>query len=216
MISGCHDTQTSADVSNVATFKLPDVAGAGAAGGALTSSILKVIYEEEKPSCANLSFVDVFLRTRKVVKSKGFEQIPQLSSSRCIDMQQPFDLMTNRMAKRGTRYAVLIGINYTSHKQGRLRGCHNDVYNIRKYIMDVGRIDASNIVILMDDGKHTLPTRKNIMKALDDLCQKVTARSDLCVYLSTSYYLMHFVLVAVPTWGYRICPLLRSRRAFER
>ena len=32
MIFGCHDTQTSADVSNVATFQLPDAAGK--AGGA--------------------------------------------------------------------------------------------------------------------------------------------------------------------------------------
>ena len=28
MISGCHDTQTSADVQNVASFQLPDPAGA--------------------------------------------------------------------------------------------------------------------------------------------------------------------------------------------
>ncbi|KAL7553199.1 hypothetical protein ACHAWF_016481 [Thalassiosira exigua] len=170
MISGCHDTQTSADVSNVASFQLPDVAGA--AGGALTSSLLKIIYNEEKPSCENLSFVDVFLRTRDVVKSKGFEQIPQLSSSRCIDVQQPFDLMTNKFGNEGTRYALLVGINYTTHRRGRLRGCHNDVLNVKRYIMDVGKIDPSNVTILMDDGNSTLPTRANIMQALDDLCQK--------------------------------------------
>lgn len=170
MISGCHDTQTSADVFNVAEFQLPDPKGE--AGGALTSGILSVIYEEEKPSCENLSFVDVFLRTRDVVKTKGFEQIPQLSSSRCIDVQQPFDLMTNKHEGQGTRYAVLIGINYTSHRQGQLRGCHNDVHNIQKYIMDVGGVEESNITILMDDGEATEPTRENIMQALDELCEK--------------------------------------------
>ena len=40
MISGCKDAQTSADVSDVASFQLPDPAGR--AGGALTSSLLKV------------------------------------------------------------------------------------------------------------------------------------------------------------------------------
>lgn len=171
MISGCHDEQTSADVGNVATFQLPDAAGA--AGGALTSAMLKVVYNEEKPSCENFSFVDVFLKAREVIKAKGFEQIPQLSSSRLIDVQQPFDLMTNKYGNDGTRYAVLIGINYTSHRRGRLRGCHNDVQNIKKYIMDVGNVDPDNITILLDDGESTSPTRANIMQALDDLCQKV-------------------------------------------
>ena len=135
--------------------------------------MLSVIYKEEKPSAQNLSFVDVFLKARKVVKAKGFEQIPQLSSSRNIDVQQPFDLMTNKHGNKGTRYAVLIGINYTNHKQGRLSGCHNDVHNIRKYIMDVGKFKSSNITILLDDGRATSPTRANIMKALDELCKKV-------------------------------------------
>ena len=171
MISGCHDTQTSADVGNVASFQLPDAAGK--AGGAVTSAMLSVIYKEEKPSAQDLTFVDVFLSARKVVKAKGFEQSPQLSSSRNIDVNQPFELMNNKYGGTGTRYAVLIGINYTSHKQGRLSGCHNDVHNIKKYIMDVGKFEASNITILLDDGRSTPPTRENIMKVLDELCKKV-------------------------------------------
>jgi len=170
MISGCHDTQTSADVSNVDTFQLPDAAGM--AGGACTSAILQVVYKEEEPSSEDLTFMDVFLQTRDVIESKGFDQIPQLSSSRCIDVQQPFDLMSNEYGNEGTRYAVLIGINYTSHRRGRLRGCHNDVHNICKYIMDVGKVEESNITILLDDGEATEPTRANIMEALDELCQK--------------------------------------------
>jgi len=73
----------------------------------------------------------------------------------------------------GTRYAVLIGINYTSHKQGQLSGCHNDVGNIKKYIMDVGKIKARNITTLMDDdGISIPPTKRNIMKAFDELTRK--------------------------------------------
>ena len=168
------DSQTSADVGNVASFQLPDAAGK--AGGALTSAMLSVIYKEETPSAKDLTFVDVFLRAKKVVKAKGFDQIPQLSSSRNIDVNQPFDLMSNSHGNKGTRYAVLIGINYTTHKQGRLSGCHNDVANIRKYIMDVGKFQASNITILLVVGKAMSPTRVNIMKALDELCKKVGTR----------------------------------------
>jgi metacaspase-1 len=39
MISGCEDTQTSADVSSVDDFKLPDAAGK--AGGACTRYIIE-------------------------------------------------------------------------------------------------------------------------------------------------------------------------------
>jgi len=170
MISGCHDVQTSADVSNVDSFNLPDPSGR--AGGACTSAILQVVYKENHNSSENLTFMDVFLQTRDVIQSKGFEQIPQLSSSRRIDINQPFDMMSSRYGNKGTRYAVLMGINYTSHKSGQLSGCHNDVYNIRTYIMDVGKVKSRNITILMDDGKHTSPTKKNIMKALEELTRK--------------------------------------------
>ena len=43
MVSGCEDRQTSADVSNTATFQLPD--SAGRAGGACTATLLNVLYE---------------------------------------------------------------------------------------------------------------------------------------------------------------------------
>ena len=54
MFSGCQDEQTSADVSNVASFQLPDAAGR--AGGALTSSLLNVGRNERPkriPKCHN-------------------------------------------------------------------------------------------------------------------------------------------------------------------
>ena len=54
-----------------------------------------------------------------------------------------------------------------------MSGCHNDVANIKRYIMDVGGFDEENIVVLMDDGEALEPTRENIMKALDDLVNKV-------------------------------------------
>lgn len=171
MISGCHDTQTSADVQNVSTFQLPDAAGK--AGGALTSSMLNIIYQEEEPSAQDLSFVDVFLKARDLIKEKGFTQTPQLSSSRNIDVSQPFDLMTNEFGSEGTRYAVLIGINYVNHTRGRLSGCHNDVYNIKKYIMDVGKFEEENIVCLLDDGVEREPSKDGIMEALEDLVNKV-------------------------------------------
>jgi hypothetical protein len=48
---------------------------------------------------------------------------------------------------------------------GELSGCHNDVLNMKKYIMDVHGFEEDNIVVLMDDGEHTEPTHHNIMNA---------------------------------------------------
>jgi metacaspase-1 len=104
MISGCRDEQTSADVSNVASFSLPDPKGR--AGGALTASLLNVTYADHKNTGKDMSFQETLLKVRDVLKRKGFSQIPQLSSSRPMDISKPFDLVPERMT--GTRRAVMM------------------------------------------------------------------------------------------------------------
>ena len=104
MISGCRDEQTSADVSNVASFQLPDPAGR--AGGALTSALLNVTYADHQNTGKDLSFSDTLLQVREILKGKGFKQIPQLSSSRPMDVNKTFDLVPDNMM--GTRRAVMM------------------------------------------------------------------------------------------------------------
>ena len=144
MISGCQDSQTSADVSNVSEFQLPDPAGC--AGGACTSSLLKVLYNEHHKNNENLSFVQVLGRMREILQSGGYTQIPQLSSSRMMDLNESFDIVPNNCT--GTRRAVLIGINYTG-QQGQLSGCHNDVGNIKDYLINAQGFKLENITVLM-------------------------------------------------------------------
>ena len=151
MISGCKDAQTSADVSDVASFQLPDPAGR--AGGALTSSLLKVFWQMEKCyfqrwphllallsfvshrshhfilSCyliskvlyadqrkpdVDLSFQELLLKVRDVISEGEFEQIPQLSSSRPLDITHPFEIVPE--GSTGVRRALLIGINYVGQQ----------------------------------------------------------------------------------------------------
>lgn len=169
MISGCEDAQTSADVSNVSSFRLPDPAGR--AGGACTSTLLSVLYKDEKVPEDDLSFTQVLEHMRAHLKKKGYSQIPQLTSANPIDMETDFDLVPNTAT--GTRRAVMIGINYVGHSSGVLSGCHNDVLNMKKYIMDVHGFDEDNIVVLMDDGNHLDPTHDNILAAY----KKVVAES---------------------------------------
>ncbi len=106
MISGCHDAQTSAD-TNITSFQLPNPAGR--AGGACTAALLQVLYN--RPSIAsandNTSWVEVLRRMRENLDQQGFEQVPQLSSSRIIDVNEPMTIVNDNPS--GVKRAVLIG-----------------------------------------------------------------------------------------------------------
>lgn len=125
MISGCADHQTSADVSNVTQFQLPDPAGQS--GGACTSALLKTLYADHQDTGKDLSFVEVLLKMRETLTGGRFSQIPQLSSSHKMDVNEKFEIVPSGCT--GARRALLIGINYTG-QQGQLSGCHNDVGNV--------------------------------------------------------------------------------------
>ena len=105
MISGCQDSQTSADVSNVSAFSLPDPAGKS--GGACTSALLKVLYNE---SGSDMSFVQVLTRMREILNKGKYTQIPALSSSRKMDVNDKFELspVEARMAQSVLFSLVLI------------------------------------------------------------------------------------------------------------
>jgi metacaspase-1 len=99
MISGCEDDQTSADVSNVHSFKLPDPAGR--AGGACTSTLLRILYKDETTPEDALSFTQVLEMMREDLSSGGYTQIPQLTASNPIDINADFDLVPKEAT--GTR-----------------------------------------------------------------------------------------------------------------
>lgn len=159
MISGSEDKQTSADVGNVGSFSLPNPAGK--AGGACTSALLKVLNENRGEK---MSWIEVLHRMRSILKHKGFDQIPQLSSSRMLDVNNKFEIVPE--SSQGRRRAVLIGINYEG-QQGQLSGCHNDALNIKRYLIQKQGFKESDMLIFMDDGRHHKPTKKNILDAFD-------------------------------------------------
>jgi hypothetical protein len=151
MISGCLDRQTAADVSNVSAFKLPDPAGRS--GGACTSALLKVLYNHHHKNDKNLSFVQVLTIMRQILDKGRYKQIPQLSASRKMDVNDRFELIPSGVT--GTKRAVLIGINYVGQRR-RLSGCHNDVENIKDYLVGVEGFVESNITVLMVSNVATI------------------------------------------------------------
>jgi len=172
MFSGCADSQTSADVHDVSSFGLPPNSGPGGAGGACTNSMVLALSQNP-----NQTWVQLLGNMRQVLRQKGYTQIPQLSSSREINLQSPFQVKTGGRTK-----ALYIGINYVG-QQGELRGCHNDVIMMKRYIESQG-FDPNNCMVLMDDGRNQAPTHANIMKGFDWLVEGAQPGDSLFMHYS--------------------------------
>lgn len=75
---------------------------------------------------------------------------------------------------------VTVSHYYYFKQNGELAGCHNDVLNMKEYLMDVHEFEEENIHVLLDDGVHEDPTSENIIAAY----RKIVAESvdGDCVY----------------------------------
>lgn len=71
----------------------------------------------------------------------------------------------------GRRKALLIGINYFGQK-GELKGCINDVHNVKRFLQETYGYRDEDTVVLTDDQKNpkSIPTKENIIRA----CQWLT------------------------------------------
>ena len=167
MRSGCQDDQTSSDVGNVYSFRLPANVGPGGAGGACTNSMMAKFYHPQhndptQPE-TNISYAELLLEMRDTLKGKGFTQVPQLSSSYQLNLGETFCIKPPGTQRTK---ALLIGINYVGH-EGELRGCHNDVLIMKQFITSQGFSDSpDDMQILMDDGENEMPTRENLEAAM--------------------------------------------------
>lgn len=157
MISGSLDDQKSDDVFNINEFELPNPAGK--AGGAFTSAFLKIMYDNP---FVVVTWVWMLRKIRSQLIKFQYTQTPQLSSSRTIKPENEIFFETS-----GNKRALLIGINYTGQK-GELFGCHNDVRNMKRFLMEKG-FKENYMLILMDDGRALLPTKQNIEKAFTQM-----------------------------------------------
>jgi len=158
MFSGAGDSEQSAEVSNVKTFTLPDPAGK--AGGACTSALLQTLYHDEGDDDIRYTWSETLELMREKIEDIGLTQQPQLSSSRPIDVNEEIHIVPPDC--RGTKRAMLIGINYVGEKNA-LTGCQTDARNIKEFLMNVHGFERENMLILMDDGKHHPPNREIIM-----------------------------------------------------
>ncbi|KAI8806407.1 caspase domain-containing protein [Cladochytrium replicatum] len=87
----------------------------------------------------------------------------------------------------GRKKALLIGINYFGQK-GELKGCINDVKNIRNFLCNIYRFpsDSNSMLILTDDQNdwRFRPTRDNITSGMSWLAQGARPGDSLVLHYS--------------------------------
>jgi len=114
----------------------------------------------------------------------GYDQVPQLTSSRMIDVNKTMEIVP--AGSTGAKRAVLVGINYVGQK-GQLSGCHNDVGNVKDYLENALGFRDQDMLVLMDDGRHHPPTRQNIINAFKRVAEYSKPGDVVFVHYSGMY-----------------------------
>ena len=83
------------------------------------------------------------------------------------------------------KYALLVGINYTSVPESTLQGCINDIKNMSSILISQYGYDASNICMLRDDDPTKMPTREAMESALNQIV--IASQSKLCTEVCIHY-----------------------------
>ena len=86
----------------------------------------------------------------------------------------------------GKRKALLIGINYVGTSNA-LRGCHNDVHNVKQFIQQKYGYQEDDIVVLTDEpnsNQMQQPTANNIRRAMHWLVQGAAPNDALFFHYS--------------------------------
>lgn len=166
MFAGADDSEQAQEVDNVGTFSLPDPAGKH--GGACTAALLQVVINDEADDSIDYSWTETLALMREKIEDIGLTSIPCLSSSRPIDVNETMKIVPD--GYDGVRRAMLIGINYVGQK-GELKACWNDTRNVKEFLMNTYDFKRENMLILMDDGKHHMPTKQMIMDGFHKLVE---------------------------------------------
>jgi hypothetical protein len=177
LVSTSRDSRTPITAFRGGALQLPDPQGK--AGGACTSALLQVIYRENN---RNASWSSVLGSMKQVLDGRGLEQVPQLMSSRPMEVDKPMDIVP--MKHPGSKRAVLIGINY-SGKKGQLSDCHAHAEHMKEFLTDSQGFAEADIAVLMDKQGHPYyPTRKNILACFRRLVTQSKAGDVAFVHFS--------------------------------
>lgn len=187
--SGCADSQTSSDVYDLSKGfpKINPATPSVKSGGACTNALLSVL--AERPT---IGYGDLLCSARAKLKELKYTQVPQLSTSRRINLKSTNFSVNNPhdVDGKGKRRALIIAINYTG-TDGELSGCVNDAKAWRAYLESQGWDvnDPSVCRVLTDDATFTysnqMPTAANILAGMQWLVKDAQPMDSLWISCSS-------------------------------
>ncbi|KAL3922224.1 MAG: hypothetical protein SGILL_002322 [Bacillariaceae sp.] len=167
VFSASSDGEQAFEIDHEEAFELPDPQGKS--GGACTSALLQTLWQDEPPAeGAAYSWSDTLELMREKIDEMGLDQTPQLSSSRPIAIMEEECCIVPPDC-HGTKRALLVGVNYVG-QDAALSSCHQDIRNMKDFLIQVQGFERENMLIVMDDGNHHEPDKEFIMKCLRQLC----------------------------------------------
>jgi Caspase domain len=154
-----------------------------------SSSISDIDVDADAPPPPVFSWIDLLHKMRRIMDASLTDtfgpaavlQIPELTSSRPLSVTDACAIVPP-LQSLGIRRALLIGIRYRdAGNDGDLQelvSSHPDVGNMTQYLETEHEFRPEHTIVLMDDGEHVSPTRKNIMNAIK-LLVKLTKSGDV-------------------------------------
>jgi len=134
-------------------FQFPN--SVGKSGSACVSAFLEQQYSRKfKEDLSIATLMDV----KKNLRANRFSQTPVMSCSRPLRSSTKLHFDDSSGKKR----AVLIGINYIGQTGRELKSSHYDAFRLAEMLVEIHGFGRENITLLLDDGKHQAPTKRNI------------------------------------------------------
>jgi uncharacterized caspase-like protein len=181
MISGCMDTQTSADI------------GAGSAGNQAAAGAMTTAFKTVIEAHATGDYYTIIHQMRVFLQGRGFKQVPQLSSEHFLNLSECFMPEVQMQIpdppqpmRPPVRKALTIGINYLTlwPGRGRLSGCINDSETMVGILKDTFGFQDNQISKLRDDRANMMPTKANILSQIQWLAQGAQNGDEMFLHYS--------------------------------
>lgn len=129
-------------------------------GGACTAAFLRA--GETCPSGIQ-TWGNLLQSMQAELRRMGIQnRMPVLTSSTVLEPTTQMQIVPP--THYGMRRAILIGISYAGQRDV-LRGSHEDVDGMKRYLRDFHGFEEKEMLILLDDGVHHPPTRQKMKDA---------------------------------------------------
>ena len=136
---------------------------------------------------ANLTWASLLRQMKSEFKDVGYAQVPKITTTRKIDLNQPFSLSgENFDPKKNKKRSLLIGCNYKAIPGAELKASHDDVRSMKDFIVNVHGFSEKpeHMTILLDEDNHTPPTYHNMVESFKRLSESAQPGDAVFVQIS--------------------------------